>query len=64
MHVLLLLLLVNYAELWDWSVKNYANFWEDFFHFSGIKHSQPYDEVNTTIIIIIIIIIIINLIVR
>uniref|UniRef100_A0A1X7VJ56 Acetoacetyl-CoA synthetase n=1 Tax=Amphimedon queenslandica TaxID=400682 RepID=A0A1X7VJ56_AMPQE len=37
--------LVDYAELWDWSVKNYANFWEEFFHFSGIKHSQPYDEV-------------------
>lgn len=36
----------NYQELWKWSVDNYANFWEEFFDFAGIKFSQAHDEVN------------------
>ena len=35
----------NYQDLWKWSVVDYAAFWEEFFYFSGIKYSQPHNEV-------------------
>ncbi|XP_061417860.1 acetoacetyl-CoA synthetase [Lethenteron reissneri] len=40
--------LANYAELHQWSVENYAEFWEVFWKFSGVVHSVPYDEVVNT----------------
>ncbi|XP_062500603.1 acetoacetyl-CoA synthetase-like [Corticium candelabrum] len=37
--------LANYDDLWQWSVENYPDFWETFFHFSDILCSQSYEEV-------------------
>ena len=37
----------EYEDLRQWSTEHYDNFWEEFFHFSGIKHSTPYSEVVT-----------------
>ena len=37
----------TYAELRDWSVDHYDQFWGKFFHYSDIKYSKPYDEVRT-----------------
>uniref|UniRef100_S4RC54 Acetyl-coenzyme A synthetase N-terminal domain-containing protein n=1 Tax=Petromyzon marinus TaxID=7757 RepID=S4RC54_PETMA len=41
-------LAANYAELHQWSVENYAEFWGVFWKFSGMVHSVPYDEVVDT----------------
>ena len=38
-------ILGSYDELWQWSVDHYDTFWEEFFHFSNVKYSVPYDEV-------------------
>ena len=35
----------EYEDLRQWSTEHYDKFWEEFFHFSGIKHSTPYNEV-------------------
>lgn len=40
--------LSSYDELWQWSVDHYDTFWEEFFHFSNVKYSVPYDEVVDT----------------
>ncbi|KAM9329105.1 acetoacetyl-CoA synthetase [Gastrophryne carolinensis] len=37
--------LANYNELYQWSVKNYPEFWGEFWDFSGIVYSRKYDEV-------------------
>jgi acetoacetyl-CoA synthetase len=37
--------LEDYQDLWQWSVENYADFWEEFFYFSDICFAQAYDEV-------------------
>ena len=39
----------TYAELRDWSVDHYDQFWGKFFHYSDIKYSKPYDEVTTNL---------------
>uniref|UniRef100_K7F639 Acetoacetyl-CoA synthetase n=1 Tax=Pelodiscus sinensis TaxID=13735 RepID=K7F639_PELSI len=39
------LLLVNYNELYQWSVESYSDFWAEFWKFSGIVYSRLYDEV-------------------
>jgi acetoacetyl-CoA synthetase len=36
----------DYQDLWQWSVENYADFWEEFFYFSDICFAQAYDEVR------------------
>ena len=36
----------TYADLWQWSVDRYDLFWEKFFHYSGIKYSQPHSKVS------------------
>jgi len=38
-------LLGSYRELHDWSANNYAEFWEECFHFFDIRHSVPYSQV-------------------
>ncbi|EDO37374.1 predicted protein [Nematostella vectensis] len=38
----------SYEQLRLWSVNHYAEFWEMFWTFSGIIHSQTYDEVIDT----------------
>lgn len=38
----------SYQELWTWSVEHYDQFWEEFFLFSTIISSTPYDEVRET----------------
>jgi len=36
----------SYKELHEWSVNNYAEFWEECFHFFDILHSAPYSQVR------------------
>ena len=36
----------TYNDLRSWSVQSYGSFWEEFFTFSGIKFSQPHEEVS------------------
>jgi len=38
-------LLGSYKELHEWSVNNYAEFWEECFQFFDILHSAPYSQV-------------------
>ncbi|XP_031552473.1 acetoacetyl-CoA synthetase-like [Actinia tenebrosa] len=38
----------TYYELWEWSIKNHSSFWESFWNFSNIIHSQTYQEVVDT----------------
>ena len=35
----------SYTEFYYWSCENYTHFWEEFFHFSNIIHSTPYEMV-------------------
>ena len=35
----------TYEELWKWSVTHYVDFWEMFWKYTDIVHSQPYKEV-------------------
>ena len=35
----------TYEELWKWSVTHYVDFWEMFWKYTDIVHSQPYEEV-------------------
>ncbi|NBA74049.1 acetoacetate--CoA ligase [Emticicia sp. ODNR4P] len=35
----------NYQELWQWSVKDIAKFWDIFLHYSGIQFTGQYSEV-------------------
>lgn len=37
--------LKTYEELWKWSVTHYVDFWEMFWKYTDIVHSQPYEEV-------------------
>lgn len=37
--------LSGYPDLWEWSVSEPANFWEEVWHYTGIKAHKPYDEV-------------------
>ncbi len=39
------MLISNYNELWQWSVDNIPEFWEDFWEFSKIIHSKPPQEI-------------------
>ena len=38
--------LKNYHDLYQWSVENIAAFWEDVWHYTGVKASKPYLEVR------------------
>ncbi|KAJ5097260.1 AMP-dependent synthetase/ligase [Penicillium angulare] len=35
----------DYHGLWQWSISEPAKFWEDIWHYTGIKAHKPYDEV-------------------
>ncbi|XP_052830459.1 acetoacetyl-CoA synthetase [Octopus bimaculoides] len=37
--------LANYADFHKWSCDNYAEFWEEVWHFAGVVHSKTYDKV-------------------
>lgn len=37
--------LSDYPSLYKWSVENVADFWEQVWHFVGIRASTPFDEV-------------------
>ncbi|TAQ87419.1 hypothetical protein B7494_g4236 [Chlorociboria aeruginascens] len=37
--------LESYKDLYQWSVENIAEFWEETWHFTGIKASRPFDQV-------------------
>lgn len=35
----------TYKDLWQWSVDHPAQFWEEIWHYTGIKASTPYEKV-------------------
>jgi acetoacetyl-CoA synthetase len=35
----------TYHDLWQWSVTQPANFWEEVWHYTSIKSHQPYSQV-------------------
>uniref|UniRef100_A0AAQ5ZNC5 Acetoacetyl-CoA synthetase n=1 Tax=Amphiprion ocellaris TaxID=80972 RepID=A0AAQ5ZNC5_AMPOC len=37
--------LVNYSDLYQWSVDSYAEFWAEVWRFCGVVSSKPYNEV-------------------
>ena len=38
--------LKTYDDLYQWSIDNIPEFWEETWHFTGIKASKPFDKVN------------------
>lgn len=36
----------DYPGLYQWSIENVAEFWEEVWHFCGIKASKPYSQVG------------------
>lgn len=38
--------LESYWDLYEWSVKNIGKFWEEFWVYSDVKYSVPFDEVG------------------
>ena len=43
----------SYNDLYQWSVDNYQDFWEKFWHFAGIISSTPYTKVGRIIGIVV-----------
>lgn len=41
--------LEGYPGLYKWSIENVAQFWEEVWHFVGIKASKPFEEVCSAI---------------
>lgn len=39
------LALRDYHDLWRWSVDEPARFWEETWHFTGVKSRRPYEKV-------------------
>lgn len=39
----------NYHDLWQWSVDDPAKFWEEVWHYTGIKAATPYEKVRSRI---------------
>ena len=39
----------GYPGLYKWSIEHVAQFWEEVWHFVGIKASKPFEEVCETI---------------
>lgn len=35
----------TYADLYKWSCENFINFWEEFWNYSNILHSESYQKV-------------------
>lgn len=35
----------DYHDLWRWSVEQPAAFWEEIWHYTGIKAQKPYNKV-------------------
>jgi len=38
----------SYPDLWKWSIDNPATFWENVWHYTGIKAHKQYDSVGKT----------------
>ena len=38
----------SYQDLWRWSIQHPAAFWEEIWHYTGIKASKPYTKVGTS----------------
>lgn len=38
--------LVNYSDLYQWSVDNYPEFWAEVWRFCGVVSSKSYEEVS------------------
>lgn len=40
--------LADYSSLYDWSISDIGRFWEEVWHFTAIKSSQPFQKVATS----------------
>lgn len=40
--------LASYDDLWEWSVAHPAAFWEEIWHWTGIKATKPYQSVQSS----------------
>lgn len=40
----------DYPSLHKWSIGNVGSFWEEVWHFTGIKSSQPFKEVGIIVL--------------
>ena len=38
----------GYNELYEWSIENVSEFWENVWHFTDIKYSTCYSQVRRT----------------
>lgn len=36
----------TYHDLWQWSVSESATFWEEVWHYTGVRAKQPYSKVS------------------
>lgn len=41
--------LKDYNALWQWSISEPAKFWEEIWHYTGIKAHRSYDEVSIVV---------------
>ena len=39
----------DYNALWQWSISEPAKFWEEIWHYTGIKAHEPYQQVSIVI---------------
>lgn len=39
----------DYNALWQWSISEPAKFWEEIWHYTGIKAHEPYQQVSIII---------------
>lgn len=37
--------LTNYEDLYRWSVNHLSSFWDEVWHFTGVRASQPFSKV-------------------
>lgn len=37
----------SYSDLWQWSVSEPAQFWEEIWHHTSIKAHKPFEQVST-----------------
>lgn len=38
--------LKNYDDLWQWSISQPGDFWEEVWHYTGVKAHAPYSKVR------------------
>lgn len=44
--------MTSYNDLWQWSVSEPANFWEDVWNYTAVRAHKPYDRVSELVLLI------------